>query len=135
MEHISKAPPRANVAGRSGKLGELELPQDTAAPTETQQLTPQESRVLILAPTVDRATLTLRGKLMTARDVAISRAADWHAWPPELQQVHGLVSWWAGRASLALWPIEDLEKATDAARNLLTGSLILRRLGETHGQY
>ena len=133
MDNINETPPPGQVAGRSGKLGELELPQDTAPPEQTQQLTPQESRVLALAPTVDRATLALRGKLMTARDVAISRAADWHAWPPELQQVHGLVSWWAGRASLSPWPMEDLEKATDAARHLLTGTLILRRLGDKHG--
>jgi len=135
MDNIKETPPRANVAGRSGNLKETGPSQDTATPTETQTLTPQESRVLILAPAVDRATLPTRGKLMTARDVAISRAADWHQWPPELQQIHGLVSWWTGRASLSPWPIEDLEKATDAARHLLTGTLILRRLGETHGQY
>lgn len=92
-----------------------------------------QARLKTIAPSVPEETLPIREKLTVARDYALSRAADWHDWPENLQTVHALVAFWCGRAALSPWPQEDLEQATDAARQLLTGTLILRRLGDKHG--
>ncbi|RIK92086.1 MAG: hypothetical protein DCC73_13375 [Proteobacteria bacterium] len=92
-----------------------------------------QQRIKTMAPSVPEETLPIREKLTVARDYALTRAADWQDWPENLQVVHGLVAFWAGRAALSPWPQDDLEKTIEAARHLLTGTLILRRLGENHG--
>lgn len=132
MHTENKAPPPGQVAGR-GNSSEHEQHQSTAPTQKTQALTPIQQRILVQLPTVDPATLKTRETLTIARDVALTRVADWSDWPQNLQVVHSLTAFWCGRAALSPWPQDDLEKTIEAARHLLTGALILRRLGENHG--
>lgn len=132
MDNINETPPPGQVAGR-GNSNEPEHSQRTPAPEKTQPLTAIQQRILVLLPTVDPATLKTRETLTIARDVAMTRVADWNQWPENLQVVHSLAAFWCGRAALSPWPQDDLEKTIEAARHLLTGTLILRRLGENHG--
>lgn len=127
-----------NPAGGGGASGsvhvdELNDQKSTLGTEKTQALTPIQQRILVLLPTVDPATLKTRETLTIARDVALTRVADWGDWPPNLQSVHALAAFWCGRTALSPWPQNDLEKTIEAARHLLTGTLILRRLGDEHG--
>lgn len=132
MDNINETPPPGQVAGR-GNSGEHEQHQSTAPTQKTQALTPIQQRILMLLPSVDPGTLEVRGKLMTARDYALTRMADWIDWPERAHSLHAIAILWSGRASLAPWPPEDLERVVEMVRHLIVAANIMRDLGDRHG--
>lgn len=127
-----------NPAGGGGASGsvhvdELNDQKSTLGTEKTQALTPIQQRILMLSPSADVATLEVRGKLMTARDYALTRMADWIDWPERAHSLHAIAILWSGRASLAPWPPEDLERVVEMVRHLIVAANIMRDLGDRHG--
>lgn len=90
-------------------------------------------RLDVMIPGRDPVADDLRLKLLVARDMACARIGQWEQWPADHHRVHQIVSTWAGRALYSHWPSQDLEQTVNACRHLVTGTLILRRLGEVYG--
>lgn len=133
MHTENKAPPPGQVAGR-GNSGEHEQHQSTAPTQKTQALTPIQQRILMLLPSVDPGTLEVRSKLMTARDYAATRMADWHEWPERAHCLHSIAILWSTRAALSPWPPEDLEATVEMVRRLILAANAMRDLGALYGE-
>ncbi len=93
----------------------------------------KHSAIEIMYPSAPPETIPIREKLLVARDIANSRMGRWEEWPRDFHMAHAIIATWSGRAVYSPWPIEDLEKVTDAARHLLAGTRLLAKLGEQYG--
>lgn len=134
MKQKTENPPRGGgLPGCSS--GGLNGSNHTAESNTKQDLPRSQlvERLLILYPSAEPGTVPVREKLLVARDVATTRIGDWHDWPIEFHHVHHIAAAWAGRAAVSPWELDSLEKTVEACRHLLTGTLILRRLGNQYG--
>jgi len=112
----------------------LNSQNSTPAVQKTQALSAIQQRILTLAPGVDPTTLEVRGKLMTARDYATTRIADYRAWPDRALQLHSIAVLWAGRGALSPWAEQDLLATVDMVRHLIQAANTLRDLEARHGE-
>lgn len=128
-----------NPAGGGGASGSVHAEglndqKSTLSTQKTQALTSIQQRILMLLPSVDPGTLEVRSKLMTARDYAATRMADWHEWPERAHCLHSIAILWSTRAALSPWPPEDLEATVEMVRRLILAANAMRDLGALYGE-